>query len=72
MTHFPMKGQDSMKAAGNRTGAPSAPAAPMRRAVAATAQARGSQQRLRELRAEILAVYAELSAALLAQNRRGK
>jgi hypothetical protein len=44
----------------------------MRRAVAATAQASGSQQRLRELRAEILAVYAELSAALLAQNRRRK
>lgn len=46
--------------------------APMRRAVLATVQAGGSQQRLRELRAEILAVYAELSAALLAQNRRRK
>jgi hypothetical protein len=44
----------------------------MRRAVLATVQAGGSQQRLRELRAEILAVYAELSAALLAQNRRRK
>ena len=60
-----------MKGAGNRaTGA--APVAPMRRAVAATVQAGASQQRLRELRAEILAVYAELSAALLAQNRRRK
>jgi hypothetical protein len=44
----------------------------MRRAVEATYQAGASQQRLRELRAEILAVYAELSAALLAQNRRRK
>jgi hypothetical protein len=42
----------------------------MRRAVQATAAAAGSPRRLRELRAEILAVYAELSAALLAGGRR--
>ena len=42
----------------------------MRRAVAATVAAAGSPRRLRELRAEILAVYAELSAALLAGRRR--
>lgn len=61
-----------MKAGTSRTarGAGRTAPAPMRRAVAATMQAAGSQQRLRELRAEILAVYAELSAALLAQNRR--
>lgn len=47
-----------------------ASAAPMRRAVAATVAAGGSQSRLRALRAEILAVYAELSAALLAQTAR--
>jgi hypothetical protein len=46
--------------------------APMRRAVQATLEAGGSPERLRKLRAEILAVYAELSAALLAQNRRRK
>jgi hypothetical protein len=67
-----MKGQRSMKGAGNRSANGAAPAAPMRRAVAATVQAGSSQQRLRELRAEILAVYAELSAALLARNRRRK
>jgi hypothetical protein len=61
-----------MKEAGNQAASRRASAAPMRRAVAATMQAGGSQQRLRELRAEILAVYAELSAALLAQNRRRK
>jgi hypothetical protein len=63
-----MKRKASMKASGSQAAA--APAAPMRRAVEATWEAAGSQQRLRELRAEILAVYAELSAALLAQNRR--
>jgi hypothetical protein len=42
----------------------------MRRAVQATEAAAGSPRRLRELRAEILAVYAELSAALLAGARR--
>lgn len=42
----------------------------MRRAVLATAAAAGSPRRLRALRAEILAVYAELSAALLAGGRR--
>ena len=62
-----MKARVSIKAAG---GAAATPAPEMRRAVAATWEAAGSQQRLRELRAEILAVYAELSAALLAQNRR--
>ena len=59
-----------MKSAAGRARTESAAGAPMRRAVAATMQAGGSQQRLRELRAEILAVYAELSAALLGQNRR--
>jgi len=42
----------------------------MRRAVQATEAAAGSPRRLRELRAEILAVCAELSAALLAGGRR--
>jgi hypothetical protein len=62
-----------MKADGSRAArrAP-ASAAPMRRAVEATYRAGSSQQRLRELRTEILALYAELSAALLAQNRRRK
>ena len=59
-----------MKPATHRPAGTTAPAATMRRAVAATMQAAGSQQRLRELRTEILSVYAELSAALLAQNRR--
>jgi hypothetical protein len=60
-----------MKAGDSRAArATPASAAPMRRAVEATYQAGASQQRLRELRAEILAVYAELSAALLAQSRR--
>jgi hypothetical protein len=64
-----MKAKVAIKAA---DGGAAAPAPAMRRAVAATWEAAGSQQRLRELRAEILAVYAELSAALLAQNRRRK
>jgi hypothetical protein len=42
----------------------------LRGAVAATAAAAGSPRRLRDLRAEILAVCAELSAALLAGGRR--
>ena len=46
------------------------PAGAMRRAVEATVAAGGSPRRLRQLRAEILAVYAELSAALLAGGRR--
>jgi hypothetical protein len=46
------------------------PAGALRGAVAATAAAAGSPRRLRDLRAEILAVYAELSAALLAGGRR--
>jgi hypothetical protein len=55
---------------GSRSPRVGAPAAPLRRAVAATLAAGGSQPRLRALRAEILAVYAELSAALLAHNGR--
>jgi hypothetical protein len=59
-----------MKSGRNANPQARAAAAPMRRAVDATLRARGSPLRLRELRAEILAVYAELSAALLAQKRR--